>query len=99
MNPTAAYLRRDPADNCWDDPVQNDSNGSAKIALVAIDRSIAAWGVLYAQLPDLEDSILDILSHLERLRKALERAKPQARQFVRPGFDTEPQTEHKIMKK
>lgn len=38
-----------------------------------------------------EDSILDILVHLERLRKAIEKAFSDARAFQRPGFDYIPE--------
>jgi len=64
-----------------------DSNGSAKIALIGIDRSISAWGSLQKRLPERSDDILDILVHLERLRKKAEKEFPNARKFKRPGFD------------
>jgi hypothetical protein len=64
-----------------------DSDGSAKIALIAIDRSISAWGILLRHLPEKGDEILDILVHLERLRNAAEKEFPDARNFIRPGFD------------
>ena len=64
-----------------------DSDGSAKVALIGIDRSIAAWSMLWKYFPDEEDSILAILVQLERLRREAERRFPNARAFVRPGFD------------
>jgi hypothetical protein len=64
-----------------------DSDGSAKIALIAIDRSIAAWGQMRQHLPQREDNILDILVHLDRLRRKTETVFPNAKAFVRPGFD------------
>jgi hypothetical protein len=64
-----------------------DCDGSAKIALIALDRSIAAWGTLREALADEDDSILDLLVHLDRLRRRTETEFPQARGFVRPGFD------------
>ena len=70
-----------------EDPIQNDSNGSAKVALIAIDRSIAVWGRLSLLLPDKAGGIMPILSHLETLRRHTEQAFPHARNFVRPGFD------------
>lgn len=66
-----------------------DSDGSAKIALIAIDRSIAAWGVLLRAFPKQETEILQILAYLDRLRQDAEREFPRARAFVRPGFDEE----------
>lgn len=67
--------------------IQNDSNGSAKISLIALDRSIAAWSVLMDELHDYQDKILSILVHLAEIRKQTEQVFPQARNFVRPGFD------------
>lgn len=67
--------------------VQKDSNGSAKVALIAIDRSIAAWGQMRRHFPERQDDILNILVHLDRLRRKTETAFPDARAFVRPGFD------------
>jgi hypothetical protein len=64
-----------------------DSDGSAKVALIGIDRSLGAWGRMLTHLPDREDETLEILVHLERLRRNLERDFPDARDFVRPGFD------------
>lgn len=64
-----------------------DSDGSAKVALIAIDRSLAAWLNLYNNFPDKEDEILEFLIHLDRLRKKVEKTFPAARAFVRPGFE------------
>jgi hypothetical protein len=64
-----------------------DSNGSAKIALVAIDRSIAAWSALQISLPKKANTIKPLLIGLDRLRISTEARFPQARDFIRPGFD------------
>lgn len=69
------------------DDLPKDSDGSAKIALIAIDRSISAWGKLLKHFPNSEDEILNILVLLERLRNMSEKEFPDARKFVRPGFD------------
>lgn len=69
------------------DYMLDDTNGSAKVALIGIDRSIAAWGVLYENLPSHADEILDILVHLQRLGKETQRSFPDARNFMRPGLD------------
>ena len=65
-----------------------DSDGSAKVALIAIDRSIAAWGQMREHFPQRRDDILDVLVHLDRLRRKTEAVFPDARTFVRPGFDS-----------
>jgi len=64
-----------------------DSAGSAKVALIAIDRSLAAWVSLREMFPEETDSILEILIHLGRLRRSLKKRFPRARSFKRPGFD------------
>lgn len=69
------------------DEFLKDSDGSAKVALIAIDRSISAWGVMLCHFPEREDDILDLLVKLDRLRRRVERIFPAARAFVRPGFD------------
>ena len=75
----------DPNDE--DDDFPKDSDGSVKVALIGIDRSIAAWGKMYAIFPEKEDEILDILIQLERLRRYTEKEFPNAREFERAGFD------------
>ena len=64
-----------------------DSDGSAKIALIAIDRSIEAWIKLLQLLPDHEDAIIPLLAALQKIKKSGEAEFPDARKFVRPGFD------------
>lgn len=64
-----------------------ESDGSAKVALIAIDRSLAAWLELHNNFPDKEDEILEFLIHLDSLRKKVEKTFPTARVFVRPGFE------------
>jgi len=64
-----------------------DSDGSAKVALIGIDRSIAAWRMMQLSLPDRVESIVPLMLQLERLRQRVEKSFPQARYFIRPGFD------------
>ncbi len=64
-----------------------DSDGSAKVALIGIDRSISAWGKMLEFFPQKEDELLEILVTLEQLRRQIEAEFPEARSFVRPGFD------------
>lgn len=66
-----------------------DSDGSAKVALIGIDNSIEAWWQLLQRLTDENNSIMNIVGHLSKLRKNIEEEFPQARSFVRPGFDQE----------
>ena len=64
-----------------------DSDGSAKVALIGIDRSIAAWRMMQLSLPERNGSIVPLILQLEQLRLRLESAFPEARDFARPGFD------------
>ncbi len=64
-----------------------DSDGSAKIALIAIDRSIAAWMRVYELLRSAEDECLPPLIMLQQLKKLTEQEFPNAYNFIRPGFD------------
>lgn len=75
-------------DELWMDD-EKDSDGSAKVSLIGIDYSIGAWGTLINNYPAEENSILDILVHLERLKKDIEKEFPDARKFIRPGFDNQ----------
>jgi len=65
----------------------HDADGSAKVALIGIDRSIAAWARLRDHFPERADAILDLLVNLERMRRRTEAKFPRARAFKRPGFD------------
>lgn len=67
--------------------IPKDSDGSAKVAMIGIDRSIAAWRLMQLSLPQREVSIVPLILQLERLRQRLEKSFPDARDFVRPGFD------------
>ncbi len=68
--------------------VQGDADGSAKVAIIGIERSNAAWIALMQHLFDLEPDILNLLVILKRLLSQVEIAFPKARAFIRPGFDT-----------
>jgi hypothetical protein len=70
-----------------DNDFPSDSDGSAKIALIALDRSIGAWAVILHSNNLHGEGVLEIISFLDRLRQAVEGTFPGARSFVRPGFD------------
>ena len=70
-----------------EEELPKDSDGSAKVALIGIDRSIAAWRMMHLSLPEREKSIVPLILQLDRLRRRLENSFPEARDFVRPGFD------------
>jgi len=79
--------RLDEAMATEDTEFPKDSDGSAKVALIGIDRSIAAWRLVQLSLPEREVSIVPLILQLERLRHGIEKTFPYAREFVRPGFD------------
>ena len=70
-------------------PAQTDANGSAKVALIAIDRSLAAWRVIQSCIPEKQKSIAPLMAMLENIRSGIEAELPLARDFIRPGFDEE----------
>ena len=74
------------ADDAFDG-FAKDSDGSAKVALIGIERSIGAWGELRPFFLTHDAEIRDILIHLEGLRRRVEETFPAARDFIRPGFD------------
>jgi hypothetical protein len=71
-----------------EDPVQNDWNGSAKVARLAVRESSAAWEVLFAvgETP-LDAPIRQTRERLEQIDRELAARFPLAMEFVRPGFD------------
>ena len=77
----------------WDDEDEDDefymydNLGSAKIALIAIDRSIAALGYMLEKMPAHEDDLLNFLTTLSKIKKEVLAAFPKAMEFKRPGFD------------
>lgn len=73
-----------------DEPVDDearDSDGSAKVALIGISRSVSAWRLMQMSLSERGDSIIPLIMDLERLRQRIELKFPKARDFIRPGFD------------
>jgi hypothetical protein len=70
----------------WDDdPIQNDWNGSAKVALISLARSETAWQAV-ANLPDNGGAAI-VVDTITRLRMGANRQFPDAMRFKRPGFD------------
>lgn len=76
------YLQGEDFD---DDPVQNDWNGSAKVALISIERSSVAWSLIAERTADPAAAL--VAEELTSLRTLAEHAFPDAWKFIRPGFD------------
>ena len=64
---------------------QSDANGRAKVALAAIERSILAWSYLLNS--ENASTISPFVEMLEQVGRMVEEKFPNARQFIRPGFD------------
>jgi hypothetical protein len=64
---------------------------SGRCRVFAMDRSLAAWAVLRNAFltTQPQDSVLDLLLNLDRLRRWTQQSFPDARAFVRPGLDDE----------
>ncbi len=67
--------------------VYSDNLGSAKIAIIAIERSMNALSVLYSEFKEKEDDILKFLVELTSIKKKLLKTFPGVMEFKRPGFD------------
>jgi hypothetical protein len=66
-------------------PIQSDWNGSAKVALISLERSEAAWRVIAEVSRDRQAATVFAIASVLRGRVAGEF--PDAMAFVRPGFD------------
>jgi hypothetical protein len=77
--------RHERGDGDDDHPVQNDWNGSAKVALICLGRCEHAWRVIAESTRDDTPGL--IAARLCNLRREVELVFPNARLFVRPGFD------------
>lgn len=66
-------------------PIQNDWNGSAKVALISIRRSADAWETIGHCSGEPEPML--IARELQQLAALVEEEFPDSWKFVRPGFD------------
>ncbi len=82
----AVHGKSEEEEEEWDE-FPSDSDGSAKIALIAIDRSIGAWAAIQHYLENGEREVIELISFLDSLRQTMEKTFPKARSFLRPGFD------------
>lgn len=71
------------------DEVQNDANGSVKVARLMIDEARRAWRTLMEPGQATADGVpARLVMVLDELDAGLEARFPRAMDFVRPGFDT-----------
>lgn len=85
MRALQGRLDFDAGESFIDHPVQNDWNGSAKVALISIERSALAWQTIADATG--EDTPRALAGELRDLGRLAEAEFPAVRQFVRPGFD------------
>ena len=69
------------------DDFPKDSDGSAKIAIIGAERSLVAWYDLQQIRPEDAPFTLKMMALLQAVIDAGEKEFPDARAFVRPGFD------------
>jgi hypothetical protein len=71
-----------------EDHVQNDWNGSAKLARILVAESKVAWDVVMreGEAPD-NSPLLELVSLLDQIDEGLNAKFPRAMEFSRPGFD------------
>ena len=70
-----------------DDTFPKDSDGSAKIALIGAERAFMAWYDFAEIEPNEADFALKMMALLQKIIEAGDKEFPNARAFVRPGFD------------
>jgi hypothetical protein len=76
-----------------EDPIQNDWNGSAKVARILVEESREGWRVVFREGEAPKDSpLVDMLSMLDQMDAALAQRFPHALEFIRPGFDAPAET-------
>lgn len=63
------------------------SKGSAKTALIAIDKTVEALAVIIREHPEHEDMILDFMIKLSKIVSKTEKRFPDSVSFIRPGLD------------
>lgn len=64
-----------------------DMNGTAKIATISVDNSIAALNVLYSTLQNCSPEIGELLVLLGKIKNEAEKEFPDCMSFIRPGLD------------
>lgn len=76
-------------DGYYDDDLLCDSqsyaNGTAKRTLIILERSILSWAYLMNE--QNAEILRPVIARLEKTRDLLEAKFPNAREFIRPGFD------------
>ncbi|TSA27008.1 MAG: hypothetical protein D4R67_06860 [Bacteroidetes bacterium] len=70
-----------------DEEDEYNMTGSAKVALIGLDRSMDAFTKILTEMPQYEDSILVFLAKLAIIKQEVNQLFPDADSFKRPAFD------------
>lgn len=68
-----------------------DADGSAKVALLAVEASAKAWQAFAEELPEADKVCRWMRTTLDELRLEVIKSFPNAMKFKRPGFDDRPE--------
>ena len=79
-----SQLDTDYGDNISD---IEDQKGSAKVALISIDKSMESFIYILNNIGEQEDDSLNFLAALSKIRRNILKLFPDALDFIRPGFD------------
>ncbi|MBL7981042.1 MAG: hypothetical protein JNL52_04450 [Flavobacteriales bacterium] len=69
------------------DPLQSDWNGTAKLCLEIVQRSVAAWETVAELMPEEAEHLVAINELLRRVDEELRKEFPDAQRFIRAGWD------------
>ena len=64
-----------------------DMNGSAKITVIALRKTIKALNKLFEKMPEYKNDISNLLVLAGKLLNMVESEFPGYNNFIRPGFD------------
>ncbi len=64
-----------------------DNVGSAKVAVLVTDRSVAAFLLILQEMKNNHEEIKDFIKELLQIKNQIEQIFPGVMQFIRPGFD------------
>ena len=67
--------------------MEEDKLVSARIAIVAVERSMMAWHFILENFSNDIDKVADIILHLNKIKQGIEKTLPNVIGFKRPYFD------------
>ncbi len=69
------------------DRLQSDRNGTAKLCFEIVQRSVAAWETVAELMPEEAEHLVAMNELLRRMEEELRKEFPDARRFIRAGWD------------